>query len=105
MPGKVQICAWRACQYLLPTRDRLMSKGYTGDISCMLCEHSVEDTKLLFGGCPTASEFFSKMNFDYQSSLLPEMSFKEWMLEKAMQLSQANFEGVLMEIWSIVQNL
>lgn len=42
VPGKVAICAWRACNNLLPTREKLSNKGYSGDMRCLLCSHSFE---------------------------------------------------------------
>lgn len=39
VPGEVQVCVWRACQNLLPTRAKLVSKGYVGNMGCLLCSH------------------------------------------------------------------
>ncbi|KAL6223339.1 hypothetical protein ACLB2K_006726 [Fragaria x ananassa] len=61
VPGKVQVCVWRACQNLLPTRTRLTTKGYEGAVDCIICGHHYEDTVHLFCQCPIAKEVLSKL--------------------------------------------
>ncbi|XP_062020952.1 uncharacterized protein LOC133737412 [Rosa rugosa] len=48
IPGKVIICNWRACNNLLPTRERLLAKGYIGTTECLLCQNRIEDNYHLF---------------------------------------------------------
>ena len=55
VPGKVHITLWRACSYLLPTKDRILSKGFNGDLGCLLCPHHFEDTAHTLLLCPIAS--------------------------------------------------
>ncbi|XP_024164510.1 uncharacterized protein LOC112171581 [Rosa chinensis] len=95
---------WRACNNLLPTRDRLLTKGYEGDSRCLLCRHPLEDTAHLFCKCPVAVEFFSTPPFHLQNSFLLNVVFKEWMLERALHLQAEVFERLQMGIWSIWKN-
>ncbi|XP_062005945.1 uncharacterized protein LOC133723131 [Rosa rugosa] len=97
VPGKVQICVLRACNNLLPTRDRLLTKGYEGDSRCLLCRHPLEDTAHLFCQCLVAVEFFSTPPFHLQNSFLPNVVFKEWMLERALHLQAEVFERLLID--------
>ncbi|KAM5569502.1 hypothetical protein ABKV19_016829 [Rosa sericea] len=104
VPGKVQICVWRACCNLLPTRERLTTKGYEGEIRCLLCNYMIEDTGHLFCKCPIAVSLLSQPPFHLQSSLLPQINFTEWMLEQALHLKMETFEKLLMLIWGLWTN-
>ncbi|XP_024177957.1 uncharacterized protein LOC112183874 [Rosa chinensis] len=104
VPGKVHICVWRACSNLLPTRDRLLTKGYMGEVNCMLCTHRLEDTAHIFCKCPIALELLFGASFNIQSSLLPNLNFKEWTLEQALSLKAETFEKLMMIIWALWKN-
>ena len=104
VPGKVQICVWRACHDLLATRDRLLTKGYDGEVTCLLCPHPYEEVSHLFCKCPTAYNILTSAPFNLQNSLLPRINFKEWMLERALTMKQNIFEQLLMIIWSLWRN-
>lgn len=54
IPGKVLICAWRACNNILPTRARLTTKGYEDPVQCVSCPHTYEDIGHVICGCPVA---------------------------------------------------
>lgn len=96
VPGKVQVCVWRACQNLLPTRTRLTTKGYEGVVDCITCGHHYEDTMhysvsaLLLRKCIT-------------DTILPNPVFKEWMLELVLDKPKV-FESVMMIIWALWKN-
>ncbi|XP_062005870.1 uncharacterized protein LOC133723052 [Rosa rugosa] len=104
VPGKVQICVWRACNNLLATRERLLTKGYNGETRCLLCIHPIEDNSHLFCKCPIAKQLLIAPPFNLQDSLLPNINFKEWMLERAMSLQPQIFAKLLMIIWAIWKN-
>ncbi|XP_061993935.1 uncharacterized protein LOC133711868 [Rosa rugosa] len=104
VPAKVQICEWRACQNILRTRERLLTKGYDGETNCLLCSATLEDTTHIFFKCPIAKEIFSAPPFNLQSMAMPNMIFKEWMLEAALVLKPETFEKLLMLIWSLWKN-
>ncbi|XP_024178363.1 uncharacterized protein LOC112184337 [Rosa chinensis] len=104
VPGKVLICAWRACCNLLPTRERLSTKGYEGELRCLLCNYLIEDTAHLFCKCPLAQSLLSQPPLQLQNSLLPQIHFKEWMLEHALKLKMEDFEKLLMLIWGLWTN-
>lgn len=98
VPGKVSICLWRACHNLLPTRERLLTKGYTGDLHCLLCSHQLESAGHLFCDCPTARTILSGAPFSLQVPFTPSFNFKEWMLEQATSLTSGTFAKLLMII-------
>ncbi|XP_062028333.1 uncharacterized protein LOC133744209 [Rosa rugosa] len=104
IPGKVIICNWRACNNLLPTRERLLAKGYTGTTECLLCQNHIEDNYHLFCQCPLAKQILSAPPFNLQHTLLPNMSFKEWMLERAQQLKPETLEKLIMVVWALWKN-
>ncbi|XP_024200296.1 uncharacterized protein LOC112203585 [Rosa chinensis] len=104
VPGKVQICIWRAANNLLPTRACLTTKGYTGDTSCVLCNHRLEDVSHVLYKCPIAVELLSSPPLNLQQSLLPHINFKEWLLDCAMHLNLATFEKLMMVLWSVWKN-
>lgn len=52
VPGKGQVCVWRACKNFLPTRAKLVSKGYVGDMGCLLCSHPYECIGHIMCECP-----------------------------------------------------
>ncbi|XP_024172054.1 uncharacterized protein LOC112178075 [Rosa chinensis] len=104
IPGKVQICAWRACNNLLPTREQLLKKGYDGDMRCLLCNHTLECNAHLFCRCPAALEILSGTSFFLPASSLPNLDFREWMLGKALNLKSEAFEKLLMIIWGLWKN-
>ncbi|XP_062028495.1 uncharacterized protein LOC133744394 [Rosa rugosa] len=104
VPGKVHICVGRACNNLLPTRERLLSKGYKGDVHCLLCNHVCESTAHLFCKCPIALDILSAAPFSLQHTLLPNLNFKEWMLEQSLHLKAEVFEKLVMIIWGLWRN-
>ncbi|KAM5577974.1 hypothetical protein ABKV19_008339 [Rosa sericea] len=104
VPGKVSICAWRACNNLLPTRDRLLTKGYDGPRHCLFCNYRIEDASHLFCKCPIASTILQAAPFNFQNTILPSLNFKEWMLECAHTLPPDIFAKLLMIIWAIWKN-
>ncbi|XP_024164491.1 uncharacterized protein LOC112171562 [Rosa chinensis] len=73
-------------------------------MGCLLCNHRLESTEHLFCQCPTAISLLSGAPFFLQSSILPNLDFKEWMLEKAMNLKLETFEKLLMIIWGLWKN-
>lgn len=64
IPGKVAICIWRGCHDLLPTRDRLRSRGYQGDLRCILCSHNYESLGHVFCQCSTARNILEAAPFN-----------------------------------------
>ncbi|XP_062007030.1 uncharacterized protein LOC133724342 [Rosa rugosa] len=104
VPGKVQICAWRAINNILPTRQQLVHKGYLGPTNCLFCTEALETTGHVFCHCPTAKETFAASSITLQVSSLPSFVFKEWMLDQALHLSSDQFEKVLMHIWALWKN-
>ncbi|XP_062010405.1 uncharacterized protein LOC133726797 [Rosa rugosa] len=104
VPGKVKICIWRACCDLLPTRAKLCSKGYTGDLHCLLCAYQYEDNSHVFCKCPVAVSILTAPPFNLGNSLLPNIDFREWMLDHALNLQQNMFEKLMMVLWSLWKN-
>ncbi|PRQ38153.1 putative RNA-directed DNA polymerase [Rosa chinensis] len=104
VPEKVQICLWRACNNLLPTRDRSSTKGYTGELGCLLCSHPYEDSRHVFCACPVAKEILSAAPFNLLLYMSHNFSFKEWILEQAIQMSANIFAKLLMTIWALWKN-
>ncbi|XP_061993825.1 uncharacterized protein LOC133711745 [Rosa rugosa] len=104
VPGKVQICVWRACSNLLPTRAKLLTKGYEGDLHFLLCSHPYEDTSHIFCTCPTAAAILAAPPFQFTSTILPRMDLKEWLLEQAVHLKKELFDKLLMVMWAIWRN-
>ncbi|XP_062028850.1 uncharacterized protein LOC133744829 [Rosa rugosa] len=104
VPGKVHICLWQACNNLLPTRDRLTTKGYTGELGCLLCSHPYEDSRHVFCACPVAKEILGAALFNLPLSMSHSFSFKEWMLEQATTMSSDIFAKLLMTVWALWKN-
>ncbi|XP_062021145.1 uncharacterized protein LOC133737643 [Rosa rugosa] len=104
IPGKVSICAWRACNNLLPTRDRLFTKGYEGPMQCILCNYPVEDVSHVFCKCAVAAKILKAPPFQLQHTILPSLNFKEWMLERATSLKPELFAKLSMILWPLWRN-
>lgn len=99
VPGKVTICVWRACQDLLPTRAKLTTKGYSGELNCLLCNHPFETIGHIVRDCPLAKDILSHPPFMLHPVVSPSFSFKEWMLEQAVALTSNNFARLLLFVW------
>ncbi|KAL6199833.1 hypothetical protein ACLB2K_029615 [Fragaria x ananassa] len=104
IPGKVLICAWRACNNILPTRARLTTKGYTGPVKCVSCPHEYEDIAHIMYACPLAKDILSRGPLKLSAIMSPIFYFKEWMLEQALSLSTEKFAKLLMAIWGLSRN-
>lgn len=102
VPGKVKICVWRAINNILPTRDKLMSKGYMGDMHCLACNHHTENTVHLFCFCPIMQQVL--MLSGLSLPLHDGLSFKDWLLHAALQLKAWMFDKLLVLIWSVWKN-
>ncbi|XP_062014092.1 uncharacterized protein LOC133730534 [Rosa rugosa] len=104
IPGKVSICIWRACHNVLPTRESLSKKGYTGDMGCLLCRHQVESVGHVLCGCPIAQEILTAPPFSIQVPITHSFIFKEWLLDQSSTLSYENFSKLLMLLWVLWKN-
>ncbi|XP_062005868.1 uncharacterized protein LOC133723047 [Rosa rugosa] len=104
VPGKVSICVWRACNNLIATRDRLVTKGYTGEVHCLLCPHGIEDVYHLFCTCPIASTILAAPPFNLQNDRSSGCSLKDWLLEKALTLSGEVFAKLMIVLWALWKN-
>lgn len=89
---------------MLPTRAKLVSKGYVGDMSCLLCSHSYESIGHIMCECPTTKSIIGSPPFSLQAYISHSFNFKEWMLEQAVTLSSSNFARLVMCIWSFWKN-
>ena len=98
---KVSICAWRACLDLLPTRAKLSSKGYIGDLRCILCSQPFEHIGHLICECHTAQSILAAFPFSLQVQVSNYFIFKEWMLDQVISLPSTVFARLLMIIWSL----
>ncbi|XP_024155779.1 uncharacterized protein LOC112163738 [Rosa chinensis] len=101
VPNKVAIFGWRAAHNLLPTRTALTSKGYSGDLNCCVCLESVETLKHLFRDCSIAKDILGAPPFSLPSSPL---TWKEWLLDRASNLSTSLFDKLLVLLWSFWKN-
>lgn len=105
VPGKVQIHIWKACSNILPTRANLLTKGYTGDTECLICQGPYEDTAHILCKCPTATAALATPPLSLQNSLLlPNIVFKEWMFGQATHLQKDRFAQLLMVLCAIWKN-
>ncbi|XP_062019419.1 uncharacterized protein LOC133736001 [Rosa rugosa] len=84
--------------------NKILVVGYDGATGCLLCSANLENTTHIFCKCPTAQEIFIAPPLNLQSVALPNMIFKEWMLENALLLKPEIFEKLLMLIWSLWKN-
>ncbi|XP_062014381.1 uncharacterized protein LOC133730890 [Rosa rugosa] len=104
VPGKVQICIWRACSNLLPTKVKLSTKGYEGDLQCILCPHAYEVISHVLCKCPTAAAILTAPPFNLGRSLVPHVEFKDWLLDHALHLKKEVFAKLLMMLWALWKN-
>ncbi|XP_024195781.1 uncharacterized protein LOC112198926 [Rosa chinensis] len=102
VPGKVKICMWKAANNILPTRESLSHKGYTGPLNCLLCSEAVETKSHVLCNCPMAQEAIGAANIPV-ASVLPG-SFKEWFLRQSHHLNKDNWEKLLMLLWALWKN-
>ncbi|PRQ51452.1 putative reverse transcriptase zinc-binding domain-containing protein [Rosa chinensis] len=86
---------------LLPTRTALTSKGYSGDLNCCVCSESVETLEHLFRDCSIAKDILGAPPFSLPSSPL---TWKEWLLDRASNLSTSLFDKLLVLLWSFWKN-
>ncbi|XP_062013599.1 uncharacterized protein LOC133729988 [Rosa rugosa] len=64
----------------------------------------VPDTSHIFCHFPTASAILNAPPFNLRRSMLPNIEFKEWMLEQALHLTKESFAKLLMILWALWQN-
>ncbi|KAL6130521.1 hypothetical protein ACLB2K_068900 [Fragaria x ananassa] len=104
VPGKVMHCAWRACHDLLPTRAKLVTKGYEGTLKCLSCPHPCETTAHLVCACPIAQTILLGSHLNITVLMSSIFNFKEWMIEQATSLSDDKFQKLLLIIWGLWRN-
>ncbi|XP_062020698.1 uncharacterized protein LOC133737092 [Rosa rugosa] len=92
------IFGWRAVHNLLPTRAAISTKGYSGDLRCVVCSSAVEH---LFCQCNLTREIIGASPFFIQ---LSSLSWKEWFLERVTSMTLESFDKLLVLLWSIWKN-
>ncbi|XP_024195872.1 uncharacterized protein LOC112199038 [Rosa chinensis] len=102
VPGKVAIHAWKCCISILPTRSALSRKGYVGDLGCLLCPSTCEDSLHLFVECPYANSVWFEA--DIQMELNGVAEFLELLLRLVCTQTKEQFAKTLVVLWSIWKN-
>ncbi|KAL6143754.1 hypothetical protein ACLB2K_054449 [Fragaria x ananassa] len=102
VPGKVAIHTWRSCANILPTRANLLRKGYEGEMSCLMCNHILEDNMHLFLHCPYAQETWSTASIPNNAA--NHVNLQDWLLTLVGTVTKDVFAKVLIIMWSIWKN-
>lgn len=63
VPNKVAIFRWRAVHNLIPTRAALTTKGYLGELHCVVYSAIVETMEHIFCACNIAKEILGAPPF------------------------------------------
>ncbi|KAK9929437.1 hypothetical protein M0R45_026537 [Rubus argutus] len=104
VPGKVKICAWKACANILPTRGRLSERGIDIDTQCPLCDEEVETPMHVLRDCTIASEVLSIAPLALVTSATIHSCVHSWLLDQLRHLSKSSFSLLLMLLWAIWRN-
>ncbi|XP_062013513.1 uncharacterized protein LOC133729900 [Rosa rugosa] len=104
VPKKVAVGVWRACQNILPTRERLLAKGYEGETSCLLCACPLESVEHVLADCQVARELLGAVSLQITCPVTPIFIFKEWMLECVNRVSLQQFEKFMVFLWALWNN-
>ncbi|XP_061993936.1 uncharacterized protein LOC133711869 [Rosa rugosa] len=104
VPSKVAIFGWRACHNILPTRAALSTKGYTGDLHCVLCSAPYESIGHVLCDCAIAKSILQSPPFSIPIYVTLAFNLKEWLLERVLSLPSHVFDKLLIILWSIWKN-
>ncbi|KAM5562690.1 hypothetical protein ABKV19_017740 [Rosa sericea] len=104
VPKKVAVGVWRACQNILPTRERILTKGYEGETGCLLCDCPLESVGHVLADCQTARALLGEVSLQITCPVTPVFIFKEWMLECVNRVSLEQFEKFMMFLWALWTN-
>jgi ribonuclease HI len=96
------VCFWRACQDILPTRDKLFRRKVISDPSCPICGLEAETIIHILWQCPSAQDVWSEGCIKVQKSSCSDLDFlqvAERILEKCDMEEFQNFVIVTRRIW------
>ncbi|XP_024160379.1 uncharacterized protein LOC112167571 [Rosa chinensis] len=104
VPKKVAVGVWQACQNILPTRERLLTKRYEGKANCLLCACPMESVGYVLEYCEIARELLGEVSLQITCPVTPIFVFKEWMLECVHRVSLQQFEKFMVFLWALWNN-
>ncbi|PRQ57252.1 putative reverse transcriptase zinc-binding domain-containing protein [Rosa chinensis] len=106
IPASAKVCIWKACQAILPTKDRLLHRHVNiADLSCTLCSDALETTTHLCFECPFTKALIEEADpLIHQVCLSPNVqfpSFKGWLQGCFASLSKPSFHKLLFLVWAV----
>jgi hypothetical protein len=75
---------WKACNDILPTRERLFRKKITSDLLCIRCGIEPDTPGHILWSCPSTQDVWLECKGKFQKCLNGEVGFME-LLEKLLQ--------------------
>ncbi|XVF73428.1 hypothetical protein PTKIN_Ptkin12aG0201100 [Pterospermum kingtungense] len=103
VPPKVKNFVWRAAREILPTRDRLRSRGVDVPMTCIFCSNALENSWNLFIDCTFAQSCWQHIGLADKVNGLTSTadSFMEWLFAAIGALQDPVVGKIVMIIWSI----
>ncbi|XP_024200495.1 uncharacterized protein LOC112203810 [Rosa chinensis] len=102
VPSKLALHAWKTAVNILPTRVGLSTKGYNGEMGCLLCLHTLENSLHVFVDCPYAQEVWHRAGLQLPTG--PGDNFIDWFLGAINSLTKEQIARCLMLLWRIWKN-
>ncbi|XP_068319510.1 uncharacterized protein [Pyrus communis] len=103
VPGKVRICAWRACMNGLPTHANLARRMVAVENVCSICGGNSESTEHVLRDSSLAKTvWFGGLGIRVDDS--NHTRFISWITSVAMQSSSMVFDLCLMTLWRLWKN-
>lgn len=75
IPRAAQIFLWRACNEILPTREKLFSRTLVEDPLCPTCGVETELSAHIIWSCPASLTIWAECRRSIQKSVVPECEF------------------------------
>jgi hypothetical protein len=96
VPRAVQLFLWRACNDILPTKDRLLRRKVVSDPLCPLCGHEAETTGHVLWTCDAARAVWAESPRTIQKCAIEAKDFCSILKYLRDRLSQEDLELVAM---------
>jgi hypothetical protein len=102
VPKVVQHFLWKACNNILPTKEKLHKRGITDDPLCPLCKSETETVGHIIWSCESSKDVWAECCRSIQKCSSDEDGFLEIFVKLASKLSEEELQlaaGVARQIW------
>jgi hypothetical protein len=102
VPKMVQLFLWKACNNILPTKEKLHKRGITEDPLCPLCKSETETVGHILWSCESSKDVWAECCRSIQKCSSDEAGFLEIFAKLASKLRAEELQlavGVARQIW------